>query len=138
MTREELALALERANLLRSTDAARGIRAGWKMDWGPVGPHSGLARIYAIRLARLRLLKLSVHAAQLADSIEEFVRNLRNEAEVSGRWVHVTGPDEHDYSIFCSESGEVLGCLRTVSKLQVPPERWAELWGNVADPSEAE
>lgn len=138
MTREELALALERTNLLRSADAARGVRAGWEMVWGQsIGSRNELASIYAIRLNYLRSLETSAHATQLADSVEEFVRNLRNELAASGRWVQVTGPDEVEYSIFCSESGEVLGCMRTMSLLRVSPERWAELWGKEFDPSEA-
>lgn len=129
MTREELALALERANLLQSADAARGVRAGWEMESREVRPHQGLDSVYAVRADHLRTFEPIPVITQLLDSMEEFVQNLRNEKGVSGRWIKVTGREEedYDYSIFCSENGEILGCIGEPSLLRLSPKRLAEL-----------
>lgn len=129
MTREELALALERAKLLRSADAARGVRAGWEMESWEVGPYQGLDSVYSVRADHLRTFAPTAHIIQLVDSMEEFVRNLRNGTGGAGRWIIVTGQGEedHDYSIFCSENGEILGCMGTLNPSRLSPKRSAEL-----------
>lgn len=129
MTREELALALERANLLQSADAARGVRAGWEMESREVMQHQGLDSVYSVRADHLRTFEPTPFIIQWLDSMEEFVRNLRNEGGVFGRWIKVTGREEEDYDylIFCSENGEVLGCMGEPSLLRLSPERLAEL-----------
>ncbi len=41
----------------------------------------------------------------------------------------VPSGDEHEFLVFLADSDEQpLGCLKTVSKLEVTAERWAALW----------
>ncbi len=66
---------------------------------------------YSVRLEDLGTKK---GAMQLRSSVAELV------AKSGG---------EHSFTIFfAGDDGRPLGCLRVVSKLDVTPERWAELW----------
>jgi hypothetical protein len=41
----------------------------------------------------------------------------------------LTGPAEHMFILIRSSNpSRLLGCLKVVSKLDVSPERWTELW----------
>jgi hypothetical protein len=99
------------------------------MESWEVMQHQGLDSVYSVRADHLRTFAPTPHIAQLVDSMEEFVRNLRNEKGVSGRWIKVMGreAEDYDYSIFCSENGEILGCLGTLNPSRLSPKRRAEL-----------
>jgi hypothetical protein len=126
MTRDDLAQALQRSSLSQGAAAAKALRDVWTMEVHPSEtPYEQYASVYSIRSERLRRMS-SLHARQLAASIEEFVANLDRGA--SGKWFFITGPGEHDFLVFCSDLDEPLACLRTVSQRRVSPERWNDLW----------
>ena len=130
MTREQLLQALSISGLAQSSAAVAALSEGWQIEvTASMGSYEELAPTYAQRLEQLRTKVPSAHAAQLAKSTEEFVKHLRVRSnESSGTWFAITGPAEHEFSVFCSSLGEPLGCLRTVSRLRVSAERWVELW----------
>jgi hypothetical protein len=124
MMRDALARILENCPLLQASAAANALRAGWKIEVHHSSmPYEQLADIYSLRAERLRRMS-SAHATQLAESMDEFIANLNRFRHPS----HYFFTEEHEFDVFCSESNEPLGCLRTVSKLRVSAERWNEIW----------
>ena len=128
MTPGELVQALEGSRLAQAEAAAFALREGWRIKAAePSGPCAELAATYSLRLQHIRK-KSSPHALQLATSTEEFVANLRQRTEATGTWFTVSGPAEHEFLVFCTASGQLIGCMRTVSQLRVTQERWNALW----------
>jgi len=128
MTRDALARILENCPLLQASAAANALRAGWKIEVHHSSmPYEQLADIYSLRAERLRRTS-SAHATQLAESMDEFIANLNQFRHSSHYFFTISGPEEHEFYVFCSESNEPLGCLRTVSELRVSAERWNEIW----------
>lgn len=131
MTPDQLANELENSNLSQGAAAAAAIRGGWRVDL--VSENSSceeLASTYAIRLAVLRE-KSSSHANQLALSTEELVENLGKYSSSSFTWIRISGDTQFTFAVVClAESNTPLGCLRVVSQLDVPPERWREIWSD--------
>jgi hypothetical protein len=128
MTSGELAQALEASPLRHAHSAASALRSGWQIEvTESPGPFAELAASYSLRLQHLRK-SVSAHAVQLAASVEELLNNLRDEAQSTGTWLTVSGPAEHEFLILFSATGRPLGCMSTVSQLQVTEERWSELW----------
>jgi len=89
---------------------------------------SHLALVYEGRSEHLSINK-SEHAIQLRESVNELVISLKEQNPRKCVFYHFTGPEEFDYQVIVdTERNSVLGILKTVSKLEVSDERWAELW----------
>ena len=89
-----------------------------------------LRSIYTDRLEHLRRYD-TVHPKQLANSVEEFLRNLERAGRAQAVCYEIETPVEFKIIVFVSaEKRDVLGCLKTVSKIAVSPERWREIWGD--------
>lgn len=88
-----------------------------------------LFEIYAVRLRLIRRFP-ALHAHRLAEAITEFLSNLERHRSGVGKWVTIRGSQELHFSIFLVNGCELLGCPPVVSKLEVSPERWDELWGS--------
>ena len=89
-----------------------------------------LRTIYAARLEHLRR-KDAAHPAQLANSVEEFVANLEKTVSSQALCYRLQPPFEFEFDVFVlAENGKVLGCLKTLPRTTVSPERWREIWGN--------
>lgn len=86
-----------------------------------------LARVYRIRLENLRS-KQSPHAQQLAASVAELCDSLRTFSGAAC-WLSVPGTRPADFLILIAADGSrVLGCMLTVSQLDVTSAEWAQLW----------
>ena len=122
----DVAKALAQSSLASAEEARRALRVGWTLSTPRDVDAQELLRTYQIRLERLSSMPGS-HAAQLAESIAELLPNLETAKVV--KMTLLSGPAEHEFAIFLSESAfQVLGCLKVVSKLDVSSERWEELW----------
>jgi hypothetical protein len=124
-----LAQNLADSRLSQAAEAVAAIRRGWKIEaMSESGTCEELASAYQLRLANLRN-KSSPHAVQLAASTEELVVSLQKNFGSIYKWVSIGGDAEFKFAIVClAESGKVLGCLRTVSQLDVSPKRWSDIW----------
>jgi hypothetical protein len=122
----DIATILSQAPLACAPEACRALVSGWSLSPLRDVDAQDLLRTYQIRLVNLQQ-KPGSHAAQFAQGVSELIANLAS-AKVAKMTV-LSGPAEHDFAIFLSESGsEVLGCLKTVSKLRVSSERLEQLW----------
>jgi hypothetical protein len=122
----DIATILSRSTLHHASEAAAALRSGWRASRFWEAKSSDLAATYRVRLEHLRKLP-GPHASRLADSIAECVPTLSSSDITKVGSLH--GPAEHGFVIFLSGSGsEVLGCLKVISKLEVTPERWEEVW----------
>lgn len=84
--------------------------------------------IYSTRLAHLEAKK-GTHAIQLRSSVAEFVSELRDRAQQNiGDMVRIESGEEHTYLVFLAEDGEAIACMKVVSKMDVTPARWDQLW----------
>lgn len=129
MQHERLARSLAQSELSQGAAAARAIEQGWRVEPSdtPISC-SELASIYETRLALLAG-RTSPHPRALADSTKEFALSLRAHEGATGSWVLLRGDAEHHFAVFClAGSAQPIGCLRLISKLDVSPERWNELW----------
>jgi hypothetical protein len=118
---------------LREAGAAAQLLEGGDLETHSVaaGPCEGVLLIYQLRLDHLRSLP-GAHARRLAEAVSEFVGNLERNGGDVGRWLTIKGSQELFFGAFCLDNGQILGCLPLVSKLDVSPERWTELWGGNA------
>jgi len=118
---------LDASNLAKAREAAQAVRDGWTVSTlSKRDDAQGMRMIYAMRLDHLRK-EPGAHAAQLAESVAEFVKGLEGAADV--QFLTISSAAEHDFIVFFADSGtRAIGCLRTVSQLNVSPDRWTELW----------
>ena len=121
----DILTALRASKLSHADEAASALASGWGVEPYEETGSAQLERIYAIRHDHL-LSKPGRHAQQLADSVGEFVAGLRANIGSSVQTYEIRGPAEHRFMVFCTEDN-VLGCLRTVSQLDVSEARWQEL-----------
>jgi hypothetical protein len=79
----------------------------------------------AVHLARFN----ARHARELRDDVLRFCERLTAAPGTTAHWWVFRLPDGVHYN-FVERSGnhELLGALRTVSKLEVPAEEWDRLW----------
>ena len=136
-TAELLRLALTRSKLSTAPLAVDAIDEGARIEEGMTGlVRSEFLGIYAFR-AKHVAKKRSAHAQQLATATLEFVEALRSASDNATLGTVGINPEdaEYEFLVFLLEGSfpRVLGCLKTVSQLDVSLERWAELWGE--DPS---
>mgnify|MGYP000890631028 CR=1 FL=1 len=123
----DIAALLQRSHLALAPDALEALKAGWTLSEFVLGDVSALKGIYAYRRQRLASMK-SAHAQQLAKATAELLLNLEGATTV--QFCRLSGDAEHAYAIFLSvPPKEVYGCLKVVSQLDVPQDRWEELWG---------
>ena len=88
-----------------------------------------IASIYETRAEHLESFQ-TPHANQLLVSTRELLANLEEVEGVRISLFEVSTKLEHGYVMFVSiDTGRILGCLKVVSKLDVEPERWEEIWG---------
>src|SRR5262245_22960817 len=122
-----LAAELRASGLSVAEDAAAAIDGGWEVSEFHQVAGADLRDIYSRRLVHVRS-RPGAHAAQLSRSIEELVGRLERVARVE--MCFVRGPAEHHFLIFRDpDQPAAIGVLRVVSKLDVPAERWDQLWG---------
>ncbi len=124
--------ALRESTLTNARDASAALRDGWTLVIHPRGvPGSQMLTIYKGRYEHLKK-KRGAHAAQLAASVGEFVESLGARPSATVISANLTGDQEHCYSLFLLDGADVvLGCMRTVSKTTVTPERWSALWEDI-------
>jgi hypothetical protein len=127
-----LAESLRNSGLNHAAEAVSALASGWAASsLSPAFSISGLDRIYSIRQAHLLSLP-GPHAAQLAKAIGELLANIRSNPDITASWLRIHGSAEHHFLLLVSDSHQVLGCLRTVSQLDVSSERWEEIWQGAA------
>ncbi len=127
--RGRLLQGLTASDLSQSAAALDALRANAACRGGerPIAC-ADLGTIYAGRLEHLRRFG-DAYPIQLADSVEEFVRNLEGANSSHALCYRVQPPFEFGFIVFISaENGKVLGCLKTASKTAVSAERWREIW----------
>ena len=123
----DLIAQLKRSALHSAGEAASAIANGWEVTEFKPASVAELQRTYIIRLAHLRSLT-GDHAAQLARSVEELIQRLANVTSVEGGFIR--GNAEHHFAVFVDPTvPAVIGVMRVVSKLEVSPDRWEQLWG---------
>ena len=112
----------------QAQSAANALRRDEALQATPVfDVQADLARTYNIRLRNLRA-KRSPHAQQLAASVAELCDSLRT---FSGQacWLTVPGASPTHFQVLIAADGsQVLGCMLTVSQLDVTEAEWAHLW----------
>jgi hypothetical protein len=87
-----------------------------------------IASIYKRRAKHLERFQ-TPHANQLSVSVRELLTNLEEVEGVPVSFCEVSTKHEHSFSLFVSiDTGKILGCFKTVSRLDVGPERWEEIW----------
>ena len=117
---------LTASGLSAAEDAVAAIDAGWEMSAFKAASVADLRRIYPMRLAHIRSIS-GAHAAQLARSTEELVDRLIHAGNVEIGLIR--GNAEHHFVVFRDADRQAaIGVLRVVSKLDVPSERWEQLW----------
>ncbi|MEP7706635.1 hypothetical protein [Paraglaciecola sp. 25GB23A] len=71
------------------------------------------------------------HAVQLKASTDELCSNLRNHKEEQCLFHTLKGSVKHQYNLVVLKNSNILlGCLKTVSKLNVTEQEWLHLWGS--------
>ncbi len=89
----------------------------------------GFSSIYKTRAMGLASCQ-TPYAKQLLVSIRELLANLKEVEVVTICFFVARTKHEHEYVMFVLiDTGKILGCLKMVSKLDVAPERWGEIWG---------
>jgi hypothetical protein len=89
---------------------------------------SQLLGIYKQRYKRLSKIT-SAHAQTLAKDIEWFCSNLEKKSlRQIALWKVELAYPYHLNIWIDAETQSVIGCLRTVSELEVSPEEWETLW----------
>ena len=127
-----LAESIKISGLNHAAEALSALASGWAASsLSPAFSISGLDRIYSIRQAHLLSLH-GPHAAQLATAIGELLANIRSNPDITASWLEIHGGVEHRFLLLVSDNHQILGCLRTVSKLDVTSERWEEIWQGAA------
>jgi hypothetical protein len=127
-----LAESLKISGLDHAAEASAALASGWVVSSrSPTVSISELDRTYTIRQKRLLSLP-GPHAAQLAASVGELLSNIRSNPDVRASWCEICGGAEHHFLLLVTDSNLILGCLRTVSKLDVSSERWEEIWQGAA------
>jgi hypothetical protein len=122
----DLSAELTASGLSAAADAVAAINAGWEMSAFKETSVADLRRIYPMRLAHIRSIS-GAHAAQLARSTEELVGRLSNAGRVEIGFIR--GKAEYHFVVFRDADRQAaIGVLRVVSKLDVPSERWEQLW----------
>lgn len=87
-----------------------------------------MRRIYAVRSKHLKRKK-SAHGKQLSISVTEFHKNLEKHHDKNGTFISISTTEEYEYKLFVLQgSNHLIGCMKTISQLEVSPERWAEIW----------
>jgi len=88
-------------------------------------------KIYRIRAEHLARFA-TPHAARLRQDVVRFCERLESCKGQRFRWWTFQCPDGVTYAFAeHATSHELLGAIRTVSKLRVSPEEWERLWGAV-------
>jgi hypothetical protein len=125
----DLVNALRKSQLSAASDALTAISDGWVVSEHPqLVSCTELDSIYTLRQEHLHSLP-SNHASQLAAGIGEFLDGLRLHSQGFGRWFTICGEAEYHFLVFVlAEPERAIGCLRTISQLEVSGERWKELW----------
>ncbi len=129
--RARLLEGLSGSDLSQSAAALHALRAGCGCRGGerPIACVD-LRMIYAARLEHLRRYD-AAHPRQLADSVEEFIGSLEEAESSQALCYGLQPPFEFEFIVFVlAENGKVLGCLKTLPKTAVSPERWREIWGD--------
>jgi hypothetical protein len=131
--RVQLAERIRASGLVCSEWAARIIESfSGPIESEAVGSAKHLLVTYERRLWHLRG-KRGEHASQLAESVSELCERLR---EYSGEYCLLDIPAESPYSIvvfLAMEGQQVLGCMRTASRLEMDALEWDKLWNHEAD-----
>jgi hypothetical protein len=71
------------------------------------------------------------YAAQLKASTDELCRNLLKHKEEQCLFHTLKGAVKHEYKLVVLKNTNVLlGCLKTVSQLNVTEQEWGQLWGS--------
>jgi hypothetical protein len=124
-----LARLLATSGLAEAQEALAAIQEGWAVELrGSTASCQELLQTYEIR-HRSVLRSSTAHAQRLAASVAEFVTRLRHHTSERASIYTIQGKAEHHFVVFCAEgTANVLGCMRVVSQLDVPPERWKEYW----------
>ena len=126
----DIIAALRASKLIHAEEAASALAHGWVANPNGEASFSELERLYAIRYDHL-LEKQGPHALQLAASVGEFLIGLRTHPGPSGQLFEIRGDAEHHFMLFVA-ADKVIGCLRTVSQLDVSDARWQKLWQGAA------
>ena len=85
---------------------------------------------YQVRANHVKSL-VGSHAKQLYLSTNELCENLKSYTGDNLYSVNVETSKEHDYwVVFDKSSLELVGCLKTISKLNVTESRWDEIWNH--------
>lgn len=109
-------------------DAIAAGRCTFISGGGSTTDATQLLRIYRVRRAHLAGIR-AAHAQALASDVSWFCQNL--EAALQARVVICSVDIGPSYSLgffLDAETNKVLGCLKTVSKLDVTDEQWERLW----------
>ena len=128
-----LARLLAASGLAEAQEALSAIQEGWSVErHTSTASCQELLQTYEIRRRHI-LGSSTAHAQRLAASVAELVSRLRQHTSARASLYSVQGKAEHHYMVFRLDGTDnVLGCLRVVSQLDVPPERWKEYWDATA------
>ncbi len=119
--------ALLDSDLSAARDAIEALDAGWQvLEPSPASNANELKRIYRLREKGLRKFS-SPHAKQLREASSELLQRLEGAGTV--RSITMIGPAEYQFLLFIdAEASSVIGCIRTISKLDVDADRWESIW----------
>ena len=124
--------SLKISDLAHAAEASAALASGWVVSLlSRDVTISELDRTYTRRQAHLLSLP-GPHAAQLAAAVGELLANIRSNPDITASWYKICGGAEHRFLLLVTDSNLILGCLRTVSKLEVSSERWEEIWQGAA------
>ena len=130
MDTKGLRAALEECDFAQATSALEVVTT----DSLPAkSGHSLASELLAIYETRSQILSTNteVHARHLLASVEELVSSLTTRRpDEPIRFVAFPAEDQSEFVLFIAGDKDVIGCIRTVSKLNVSPERWTELWND--------
>ena len=128
MNRDTIIQPLKRSEMAHSEEAAKCVPKEVKFDKGLV-PAKDLVKIYVGRAEQLKL-RQGKYASQLLDDTRSLIKSLRQHENKSVMIISTDKLNDFRYLIFISNPKVLLGCLKIVSKLDVSPEHWNQLWSN--------
>ena len=127
----DIRTTLSESTFIQAESASEALANGWETSWSPDISLAELEFVYSRRLEHL-LSKSSDHAVSLAASTRELLDAVQDSSERVARWVTIRGPANYYFMILTSNSSQILGCLKVVSKLDVSHADWQRLWQGAA------
>ena len=132
---QRLVDALESSMLMHSKAAADMLRQGAVPSrLGKVSDSVGHIRhIYSFRAKGLRTRSSSPHAVQLVKCTEEFVGKIDVTQPKSLMTIEIPHTTRGSYLLWLEQDTyKPVGCLFTISQLEVSRDEWRKVWGHEA------